>query len=72
MAATILSQDNRVRPKVYGGKKDENNVLGVLTSQKETDTKSNKTQGIGKTYKREICHKRTDTNCAALCIGMPT
>lgn len=71
MAATILSQDNRVRPKVYGGKKMKTTWESLL-SQKETDTKSNKAQGIGKTYKRETCHKRTDTNCAALCIGMPT
>lgn len=61
MAATILSQDNRVRPKVYGGKKMKTMFWESLLSQKGADTKSNKTQGIGKTYKRETCHKRTDT-----------
>jgi hypothetical protein len=35
-------------PKVYGGKR-------IQMFQKETDTKSNKTQGIGKTY-REIIY----------------
>ena len=47
MAATILSQDNRVRPKVYGGKKMKTTFWESLLSQKETDTKSNKAQGIG-------------------------
>lgn len=49
-------------------------MLGVLTSQKETDTKNNKTQGAGNILQKEKKYviKGPTQNARPFRIGMPT